>query len=127
MKIKSLALLFIWIIFLTPVVALAEKPGHINYNRTGLKFGQAVYFNLGDCMEEEFDSNKYLFPHVYGDRKHIRKGIFIGMKDYGFPPGGKSAHYIATVAYVDRYGDAQVITRHAIRLLPQQKTIILNW
>jgi hypothetical protein len=128
MKRKSLVLfLLVCVVLSIPATALAERPGHIVYNMTKFHFGQVVYFNLGDCMEEEFDSNKYLFPHVYKDKEHIKKGIFIGIKDYGFPPGGKGAHYIATVAYVDRHGDAQVITRHAIQLLPRQRTIILNW
>ncbi len=123
--IVSIALICVLLLSFTP--ALAERPGHVSYNRTKFHFGQVVYFNLGDCMEEEFDGNHYLHPYVYRDKGHIKRGIFIGIKDFGFPPGGKTAHYIATVAYVDRHGDAQVITRHAIQLLPQQRTIILNW
>ena len=128
MKTKGLVvILLVCSVFLNQVVALAEGPGDINYNCNKFCFGQVVYFNLGDCMAEEFDGNNYLFPHVYNDKEHIKKGIFIGIKDYGFPPGGKTAHYIATVAYVDRHGDAQVVTWHAIQLIPQQRTIILNW
>ena len=124
MRMKMWAAAVLCVVLLVPAIATAEKPGDVRYNRTKFQFGQQVYFNFGDCMAEEFDKNNYLFPHVYNDRQHIKKGIFVNIEEHR---DGDFLYRTATIAYKGRDGKGAVIKRHVIDLLPQQKTIVFNW
>jgi hypothetical protein len=131
----ALAILgFLSFLPIAPQIPLAfAAPGDINYNKTAFLPGETIYFNLGDeiyCKRLE-DKNKYVFPHVWKHRD-MKKGKFIRIEKHVYRvnvEGKGMTDFIEQVAVIKAktFGKMHIFKRPIIRVIPQQRILLLNW